>query len=222
LWASHFLACNGLLTLANKGDADAQYHVGMMYNNGIGTAQDTKQAFGRFQKSAAAHDPLGAYKLGCYYAGQGVGVVVQDEAEALNYKLVAAEAGYSPAQHDVAVVYAQRGNFEAAVKWLKLANDHGYDRAVCGLSSSYHEGKGVPQDLTQALAHYKLSMLVADAELTDSSKAVLDEMIARMSDAELAKAQKIFLEWKPQPTALTIKASGGIAEAEEYLERVKE
>ena len=84
-----------MLALANKGDAEAQYHVGMMYNNGIGTQQDTKQAFEWFQKSASADDPLGAYKLGCYYAGQGAGVVEADPNEALKYKLIAAKAGYS-------------------------------------------------------------------------------------------------------------------------------
>ena len=28
---------NAMVALANKGDAEAQYHVGMMHNNGIGT-----------------------------------------------------------------------------------------------------------------------------------------------------------------------------------------
>jgi uncharacterized protein len=31
-----------MLALANTGDAEAQYHVGMMHNNGIGTPQDPK------------------------------------------------------------------------------------------------------------------------------------------------------------------------------------
>ena len=57
---------NAMLALANKGDAEAQYHVGMMHNNGIGTPQDPRQAFEWFQKAAASSDPLGAYKLGCY------------------------------------------------------------------------------------------------------------------------------------------------------------
>ena len=48
-----------MVALANKGDAEAQYHVGMMHNNGIGTPQDPKQAFEWFQKSTAANDPLG-------------------------------------------------------------------------------------------------------------------------------------------------------------------
>ena len=76
-----------MVVLADKGDAEAQYHVGMMYNNGIGTKQNPKQAFEWFEKSAASNDPLGAYKLGCYYAGQFAGVVTIDQSEALKYKL---------------------------------------------------------------------------------------------------------------------------------------
>lgn len=41
---------SAMLALANKGDAEAQYHVGMMHNNGIGTQQDPKQAFGWLEK----------------------------------------------------------------------------------------------------------------------------------------------------------------------------
>src|SRR5436190_15698737 len=90
-----------MVALANKGDAEAQYHVGMMYNNGIGTQQDPRQAFEWFQKSAASNDPLGAYKLGCYYDGQGAGIVTSDSDEALKYKLISAKARYALAQHDV-------------------------------------------------------------------------------------------------------------------------
>src|SRR4051794_11946135 len=119
-----------MVALADKGDAEAQYHVGMMHNNGIGTAQDPRQAFEWFQKATASSDPLGAYKLGCYYDGQGVGIVPLDEAEALKYKLVAARAGYALAQHDVALLYDQQGNPEEALKWWKAAGDQGYPRAL--------------------------------------------------------------------------------------------
>src|SRR5215207_6392389 len=104
-----------MIVLANKGDAEAQYHVGMMYNNGIGTQQDIRQAFGWFQKSAASNHPLGAYKLGCYYDGQGAGIIIADATEALKYKLIAAEAGYEFAQHDVAILYSRQENFEEAM-----------------------------------------------------------------------------------------------------------
>src|SRR4051812_45032196 len=128
---------NAMVALANKGDAEAQYHVGMMYNNGIGTQRDFKQAFEWFQKSTASNHPLGAYKLGCYYDGQGEGVVTADANEALKYKLIAAEAGYSLAQHDVALLYARRENFEEAMKWWKLSGDQGHPRSLYNLSSLY-------------------------------------------------------------------------------------
>jgi uncharacterized protein len=133
---------NAMVALANKGDAEAQYHVGMMYNNGIGTQKDPRQAFEWFQKSTASNDPLGAYKLGCYYDGQGAGIVAADSTEALKYKLVAAKAGYALAQHDVALIYGRQENFEEALKWSKMAADQGYPKALYNLSSLYFQGEG--------------------------------------------------------------------------------
>jgi TPR repeat protein len=210
-----------MLVLANKGDAEAQYHVGMMHNNGIGTEQDTKQAFQWFQKSASSNDPLGAYKLGCYYDGQGAGVVEANSKEALKYKLVSATAGYSLAQHDVALLYARQGNIEEAAKWMKMAGDQGFVPALYKLYSLYHDGKAVPQDLSLAFAYFKLGLMMSQTELNAETKAMLDGMLARMSDAELEKAQKMVLEWKPQPTDLTVKALNGISEAEAHLQKAK-
>jgi uncharacterized protein len=208
-----------MLVLANKGDAEAQYHVGMMYNNGLGTQHDPRQAFEWFQKSAASDDPLGAYKLGCYYAGQFAGVVNPDPEQALKYKRVAATAGYSLAQHDVAAIYSRRGNFEEAVKWLKLAAEQGLDMSFYGLYRSYDEGKGVPRDLPLAYINLKLALLTTRMTVTESTITLVEEMAAKMSEAELAEAQRNIDAWQPRPTALTIKAKGGIEEAEEYLRR---
>ena len=133
---------NAMVALANKGNAEAQYHVGMMHNNGIGTQKDPRQAFEWFQKSTASGDPLGAYKLGCYYDGQGAGIVTSDSNEALKYKLVSAKAGYALAQHDVAILYDRQGNSEEALKWWKMAGDQGHPKSLYGLSTSYSAGKG--------------------------------------------------------------------------------
>jgi uncharacterized protein len=60
-----------LLPLAEQGDPIAQYNAGMFYNNGLGTSKNPQLAFEWFEKSASNNDPLGAYKVGCYYGGQG-------------------------------------------------------------------------------------------------------------------------------------------------------
>ena len=204
---------NTMVALANKGNAEAQYHVGMMYNNGIGTQRDLKQAFEWFQKSAASNDPLGAYKLGCYYAGQGEGVVAADENEALKYKLIAAKAGYALAQHDVALVYGKQENFEEAMKWSKASGDQGYPAALYHLSGLYFQGKGAPKDLSLAYAYFKLSRMAPPEKVKG--------MAGILSQAELTKAEKLVSEWKPQPSALTIKAKTGFRAAEELLKTTR-
>jgi TPR repeat protein len=204
---------NAMLVLANKGDAEAQYHVGMMHNNGIGTEQDLRQAFAWFQKAAASSDPLGAYKLGCYYDGQGAGIVALDENEALKYKLVAARAGYALAQHDVALLYDRQGNPEEALKWWKLAGDQGYPRALYRLSMAYSAGKAVPRDLSLSYAYFKLSQI--------APKKNVNEFATRLTREELEKAEKMVAEWKPQPTALTIKAKAGFSAAEALLKTAR-
>jgi TPR repeat protein len=204
---------NAMVALANKGNAEAQYHVGMMHNNGIGTPQNPRQAFEWFQKSTASNDPLGAYKLGCYYAGQFAGVVKSDSNEALKYKLIAAKAGYALAQHDVAILYARQGNLEEALRWWKTAGDQGLPDALFSLSRAYSAGKGVPRDLSLSYAYFKLSKLAPPKNV--------NEMAAMLSKPELEKAEKLVSEWTSQPTALTIKAKSGIMAAEELLKTTK-
>jgi len=204
---------NAMVALAHKGHAEAQYHVGMMHNNGIGTQKDPRQAFEWFQKSTASNDPLGAYKLGCYYAGQFPGVVTTDANEALKYKLISAKAGYALAQHDVAILYDRQGNSEEALKWWKMAADQGLPDALFSLSRSYSAGKGVPRDISLSYAYFKLSTVAPPKNV--------NEMAAMLSKPELDKAEKLVSEWKPQPTALTLKAKSGVRAAEELLKTTK-
>ncbi|QUS38173.1 sel1 repeat family protein [Tardiphaga alba] len=204
---------DAMAVMAGKGDAEAQYHIGMMYNNGIGTAQDRKQALDWFEKSAAANHPLGAYKLGCYYDGQGEGIITSDADQALKYKLVAAEAGYALAQQDVANLYDRRGNSEQALRWWKMAGAQGYPPALFSLFRAYSEGKGAPQDLSLSYAYFKLS------EMAPRKK--VGELATFLSPAELKAAEKMVAEWKPQVTALTLKARKGISAAEDHVKTAR-
>jgi TPR repeat protein len=202
-----------MVALANTGNAEAQYHVGMMHNNGIGTPQDPKQAFEWFQKATASNDPLGAYKLGCYYDGQGGGIVTSDSNEALKYKLVAAKAGYALAQHDVANLYDRQGNPEEALKWWKMAGDQGYPGALFSLSMAYSAGKGTPRDVSLSYAYFKLSKV--------APRKNVNEYAGMLSKPELEKAEKLVSEWREQPTALTLKAKRGVSAAEELLKATR-
>ena len=92
-----------LTAMSAAGSGEAAYHLGMLYHLGMdGVPKDTRKAFELFKLATERGDPLGAYQYGCYFDGQGEGVVKVDPALALKYKLVAAEAGYALAQEDVA------------------------------------------------------------------------------------------------------------------------
>ena len=62
-----------LKALAEKGDAEAQYEIGMMYRNGEGVEADLKEAFKWTRKAAEQDQPLAQYELGWMYDyGEGV------------------------------------------------------------------------------------------------------------------------------------------------------
>lgn len=207
--------------LAQKGDPEAQYHLGMFYNNGIGTSQDTKRAYEWFQKSAAGADPLGNYKLGCYYSGQGNGVIAVDQEKALLYKLVAAKEGYVLAQYDVAEIYFHKERMNESIHWLKQAADQGMFNALYALSNLYYQGEKVAQDPYSAYLYLNLAAKVADSEMPPQIKSTLNELTSKISSSDKAKADKMIAGWKPQPSKLTTKAFNGLQEAKDYASKHK-
>jgi len=203
--------------LAEKGNARAQYNLGMMLNNGIGTAKNPSLALQWFEKSAQAGDPLAAYKAGCYYGGQFKDTVAVDSEKSLQYKLVAAEAGYALAQHDVANAYSQRNQFSNAIKWWESAAKQGYPMSLYNLSVTYKDGKFVPKDNVRAYAYFKLAKVISEGKISEKAQASLDEMKSSMTITELEQAEKMVADWKVQRSALTQRAQSGIDEARQLV-----
>lgn len=208
---------DGALKVAQTGNPEAQYYVGMMLNNGIGVAKDPGKAFEWFLKASTAGDPLASYKVGCYLGGQFEGVVPVDHDRSLHYKLIAAKAGYSLAQTDVGNAYAQQEKLEEAVRWWTLAAKQGHPRALYNLSVSFKEGKGAPKDTALAYAYFKLAKLASEGRVNENAQAQLDELKGIMSPDNIQKAESFVNSWKAQPTPLTVKASAGLDEARKLL-----
>ena len=109
--------------LADQGNADAQFHLGVMYNDGQGVPQDYAEAL-RWYRLAAAQGYAGAqYNLGSMYnTGRGV---PQDYAEVLRWYRLAAAQGHAGAQNNLGFMYSDgRGvpqDYVQAHKWYNLA-----------------------------------------------------------------------------------------------------
>jgi TPR repeat protein len=199
---------------ARSGNGEASYHLGMLYNNGIGVAQDAKRAFAHFTQAADAGDPLGAYKVGCYYAGQFEGVVAVDEEQALGHKLKAAEAGYKLAQVDVGIAYARREDYGSALKWFEAAARQGDAQSLYNLSVFYKDGLGAAPSRPKSYAFFRLAHIAARGSVSEGAQKQLDEMAAAMNPQERSEAQRIAASWVTGPTPLTRLAAAGLDRAQ--------
>ncbi len=76
-------AFEGYRTLAEKGDREAQFSLGLRYDNGEGVAKDEVEAVKWYRKAADQGHAKAQFNLGtCYRNGEGV---AKDEIEAYAY-----------------------------------------------------------------------------------------------------------------------------------------
>ena len=116
---------------AESGDADAQFDLGLMYNNGQGVPKDYAEAVKWFRLAADQGFAKGQNGLGLMYnIGQGV---PKDYAEAVKWYRLAAEQGNDFAQYALGNAYRYgdgvEQDFAEAVKWWQLAAEQGHEDA---------------------------------------------------------------------------------------------
>lgn len=89
--------------LAKNGNTSAQYYLGWMYFDGLGTPMDYEQAIKWFRKAAEQGDALAQLKLGMMYEqGQGT---PKDYKIAASWVRKALEQNYEPAQIILSTYY---------------------------------------------------------------------------------------------------------------------
>jgi len=112
-----------ILPLAEKGKADAQFLLGIMYQGGIGVSENDQEALKWFRKGAEQNHATAQYWLGkMYYEGNGV---PQDYNEAAQMYRKSAEQGFADAQLSLGQLYYYgKGvpkDYVLAYMWSNLA-----------------------------------------------------------------------------------------------------
>ncbi|MGA2402736.1 MAG: tetratricopeptide repeat protein [Syntrophobacteraceae bacterium] len=123
--------------LAEQGNADAQWNLGVMFANGQGVQKDYVEAVKWTGKAAEQGVADAQYNLGVmYYNGTGV---PQDYTEAVKWFRRAAEQGVAEAQYDLGVMYyngtGMPEDFVQAHVCFNLAAAQGNEEAVAGRDS---------------------------------------------------------------------------------------
>ena len=140
---------------AEKGDASAQYALGVMYANGQGVPQDYTEAVKWYRRAAEQGDAMAQYNLGVMYDnGQGV---PQDYTEAVKWYRKAAEQGEAQAQVNLGVMYYNGHgvpqDYVLAHMWFNLAfspASKGEEREMAGENRDIVASKMTPAQIAEA------------------------------------------------------------------------
>ena len=114
-------------TFAKQGSTDAEYILGLMYDNGYGVKQNYHEAVKWYYKAAEDGNDSAQYNLGnMYIDGRGVR---QDYAKAVKWYLLAAKQNSAAAQYNLAIRYYKgegvRQNKATAKEWFGKSCDNG-------------------------------------------------------------------------------------------------
>ena len=208
---------------AEKGEATAQFNLGLRLYRATLTVEDIVRKYGGvplepskfkeygndqeavkwFRKAAEQGYAPAQHKLGFMYE-YGKGVRQQDQ-EAIKWFRKAAEQGYTPAQVDLGLMYCKGvpQHDQEAVKWYRKAAEQGYAPAQhnLGLMLWPQHGFGhssVPQDYVQAHMWFNLAASQLTGKDRDDAVMSRDLLAKEMTREQILEAQRLAREWKPK------------------------
>ena len=130
------------------GHSQAMFHMGMMYDNGIGVQRNALVANDWYRKARKAESPV--KKILHYYKGKGNGLVEVQYSEILQNLISQAENGNAEIQFQLAQIYDDGKlvprDFGNALHWYKKAAMNEYGEAQFTLGYFYCRGIGVQKD----------------------------------------------------------------------------
>lgn len=142
--------------LAERGQPEAQYAMGVLYELGHGVPHNYQIAAHWYLKAAKQHYAMAKNNLGMLHEG-GYGVP-QNDATAVNYYRESAMQGLPSAQYNLALMHYQgtgvEQSFTVASTWMLRSAQQGFASAQYNLGIMYQRGEGVPHDDVAAAQWY--------------------------------------------------------------------
>lgn len=141
-------------SLAQNGNAEAQFQLGRAYQSGEFVPQDDAEAAKWWERAAVQGNSNAEYRLGnLYHSGAGV---KQDDRTAVRWWRDSSNRGNSYGQALLAMAYhlGLGGLPKDDVKSFEIlqkAADQGFATAEAALGSMYYKGEGIPKNSAEAI-----------------------------------------------------------------------
>ncbi len=150
-----------LKPLAEEGDAEAQFNLGVMYDDAEDILENDMKAVRWYRKAAEQGHAPAQYRLGILYANASR-LSEDDPREMMRWLRKAAEQGYADAEYALGFIFANgvdnvEENRSQAADWYRKAAEQGHEPAQVNLGRMYVEGRGVPHDDVEAVRWYRMA-----------------------------------------------------------------
>lgn len=181
--------------LAEKGDRDAQFIMGMLYDAGNGVTQDQTVAASWYRKAAEQNQLVAQVFLGAlYHSGQGV---KKDYAEAARWFRAPADSGYEQAQFYLGWIYAVgngvKEDHSEAIKWLAKSAAQQNTRAMGMLATELFSRHRDDRDLVDAYAWSHLAAETDAIQAMTSARGVIEQYCSK---EQIKQGKALMAEWK--------------------------
>lgn len=187
-------------TLAEVGNGDALFNLGVLAEDGLGETRDMVKAEALYVSASVAGNFKSQYRLGVlYFAGQ---LLPADADKARLYLTLAATHGDKDAKDMLAQLggtatslsplqqadlLGGSGQHESAAALYRELADAGHVRAQTRLAWAYEAGRGVVRDLAEAARRFELAAELGDAEAQYALAVMLRTGRGRAADAALSE-----------------------------------
>jgi localization factor PodJL len=182
---------------AVKGDATAQFELGLRYAEGRGVAKDDAKAASLVTKAAQQGLTVAEYRLGAIYE-RGVGLT-KDLAQAKMWYERAAKGGNRKAMHNLAVLYADGAgvgqNLQEAARWFREGAAYGLPDSQYNLGILLERGMGVEKNVGEAAKWFAIAAAQGDAGAAER----LEKLKPTMASSDVAIALEAARKFKPKP-----------------------
>ena len=203
----HVEAVSVLAQAVERGDAESENLLALMYLNGLGVAQEPRRAAGLFGKAAEQGLKEARYNL-CNLLYNGLGIA-RDEARAQEHLLAAARAGHRPAQRALGFLYHLAGGEarwqQLSTRCFRMAAEAGDPQAKYALGMRLAQGHGVTADAAAAKRWFTAAaqdrVYLAQARLAELRSTATAAAETRSGDSDMTFDPFTLPELPtPQPT----------------------
>ena len=168
--------------------ADALYHLGWMYENGLGVETNPDTALSYYQQAANKGQDQAQFALGYAYGTGSLGLTRSPIDSLSWYAKSANDGGNKDASYNLGVAYLNgigeiiRPNPALSRSWFQKGANLGSVESIYALAAIYYEGNGVEKDIPKSMELLRQATLMGFgqaafylAQLYDNQKPVSNE-----------------------------------------------